>query len=110
MKAEKFKQAKIKIRDTVNKLTGQDKLIEQYYSILLKLYQLSDNMTDESIKAKLQKDLDKLTESFMKTIKGKYSDSFTIESFNPYKISNRNKLKSKVVIAKKLASQYGIEH
>ena len=34
MKAEKFKQAKIKIRDTVNKLTGQDKLIEQYINYL----------------------------------------------------------------------------
>lgn len=110
MPAEKFKNARIKLRNTVHKVTGQDKLIEQYYSALLKLSELSDKMTDTTIKTKLQKDLNKLTESFIKTIENSDYGAFIVESFNPYKISNMKKLKSKVVTAKKLTSRYGIEH
>lgn len=109
MPAEKFKNAQIKLRNTVHKITGQDKLIEQYYSMLLELSNLSDKMTDKELKAKLQKDLDKLTDSFVKTVGNGDYGAFTIESFNPYKISNKKTLQNKVVKAKQLSEHYGIK-
>lgn len=91
-----MKELRLKIRDLKNKITGKDKVIEEYNNATMNIANLSDNEKDPKVKKQLRDLYDKVTdEEWVKTGK----TAMAIKSYNPYK-GSKKETRKKIEMAK----------
>ena len=90
-----IKQLKLKFRDIRNKITGKDKVIEEYQKTTMDIATLSDKEKDPKVKKELRKLYKDVTEEKWK-IKENYASVH--DSFNPYK-STKKATRKKIEMA-----------
>ena len=90
------KELRLKIRDLKNKITGKDKVIEEYNKATMEIATLSDKEKDPEVKKKLLDLYQQVTdEKWEKTGKS----SMTVSDYNPYK-GSKKKTRKKIEMAK----------
>ena len=102
---QKIKALKLGVRNTVNRITGQQTQIKQYEQITHTLARASDKEKDPAKKRKILDALDRLTETVRKDDS---SVGWSIDGFNQYKMFSNKKLSKKIEDGKKLIQKFGL--
>jgi hypothetical protein len=96
----------IAFRDSVNKLTGKQQLIDKYNNAVSELSQRSDSLYESSKKKALLARLEEITED--RWVEGE-NGIIETSSFNPYRLtSTKAKIKSKLADLNKLMQEHNI--
>ena len=90
------KSLRLKIRDIKNKITGKDKVIEEYNKATMNIANLSDNEKDPKVKKQLMDLYQNVTdEQWVKSEHG----GMAIVDYNPYK-GSKKETRKKIEMAK----------